>query len=233
MNSDPPARAADRPTDDPATLDPPGTIAVVGAGPLGIEAALYGRFLGYDVMLIESDAIGHSMADLREQPLPMLPDRCLSRLALQALEAQHPDRTPTQFPITIGGWIDECLVPLCDTDLLRGRLRCPARVTRIDPLAVDLTEAESASVPHDFRLTLTGVDGQSEALEAEAVVLAVGRQSGITCTFRQPTPYFFRIGERSVGDAEQDLHGGWLQIVAIYADLAGRPTLDLYRPRRL
>ncbi|EMI22110.1 Pyridine nucleotide-disulfide oxidoreductase, NAD-binding region domain protein [Rhodopirellula maiorica SM1] len=37
-----------------ATLDPPGSIAIVGAGPLGVEAALYGRFLGYNVSLIEA-----------------------------------------------------------------------------------------------------------------------------------------------------------------------------------
>ena len=36
------------------TLDPPGTIVVVGAGALGIEAALYGRYLGYNVTLIEA-----------------------------------------------------------------------------------------------------------------------------------------------------------------------------------
>ena len=34
------------------TLEPPGRLAVVGAGALGVEAALYGRFLGYDVTLI-------------------------------------------------------------------------------------------------------------------------------------------------------------------------------------
>ena len=48
---------------DATTLDPPGSIAVVGAGALGIEAALYGRFLGYDVTLIEAAAVGHSMTD--------------------------------------------------------------------------------------------------------------------------------------------------------------------------
>ena len=46
------------------TLDPPGSIAVVGAGPLGIEAALYGRFLGYDVTLIEAVSVANSLRPL-------------------------------------------------------------------------------------------------------------------------------------------------------------------------
>jgi len=50
--------------DDSLTLDPPGAIAVVGAGPLGIEAALYGRYLGYDVKLYEAKSVGSSMRDV-------------------------------------------------------------------------------------------------------------------------------------------------------------------------
>ncbi len=75
--------------DDAMTLDPPGSIAVVGAGPLGIEAALYGRFLGYEVTLLEAVAIANSIRNQHDLPLPMLPGRCLSPLALSALRAQH------------------------------------------------------------------------------------------------------------------------------------------------
>ena len=32
-------------------LDTPASIAVLGAGPIGLEAALYARFLGYDVQI--------------------------------------------------------------------------------------------------------------------------------------------------------------------------------------
>ena len=92
---------------DPITLDPPGSIAVVGAGVLGIEAALYGRFLGYDVTIIEAVAVAHAMRDLQSLPLPMLPDRCLSPLAVAALQAQrsHPsegdNRAQTVLPLDV------------------------------------------------------------------------------------------------------------------------------------
>ena len=48
-------------TDMDMTLDPPGSIAIVGAGTHGIEAGLYGRFLGYDVKILERGAIGNNM----------------------------------------------------------------------------------------------------------------------------------------------------------------------------
>ncbi len=34
-------------------IDTPATIAVLGAGPIGLEAALYGRYLGYEVHIYE------------------------------------------------------------------------------------------------------------------------------------------------------------------------------------
>jgi len=43
-------------TTPPMALDPPARIAVLGAGPIGLEAALYGRFLGYDVDVYERGA---------------------------------------------------------------------------------------------------------------------------------------------------------------------------------
>jgi len=39
------------------SLDSP-TIAILGAGPIGLESALYGRFLGYDVHVYEREEIG-------------------------------------------------------------------------------------------------------------------------------------------------------------------------------
>tara|TARA_R110002049_G_scaffold2750_8_gene22189 strand:+ start:120001 stop:120714 length:714 start_codon:yes stop_codon:yes gene_type:complete len=231
--------------DDSLTLDPPGSIAVVGAGPLGIEAALYGRFLGYDVTLIESDAVGHSLASYRDQPLPMLPDRCLSSLALSALQAQNPDGPPITLPVTVAQWIDQVLIALTETDLLRGRLRCPFRVTSVahvtvdqdadeqvaHPLEIDAEESDE-EVPPDFVLSLAGLDGQSDELVVESVIQATGAEVQLPCEFPVPCDYLFRIGETSSGNMEQDLRTGLQQIAKIYAVLGGRATLDLYRPQR-
>ena len=227
---------------DDATLDPPGSIAVIGAGPLGIEAALYGRFLGYDVTLIEAEAIGHSLACSRGEALPMLPDRCVSPLALSAIEAQRPEDPPITLPTTISEWIDQVLIPITETDLLRGRIRCPFRVDMIEhvPIADDTSADEpdgdqdsvADNLPPDFRLSLAGVDGQTDELDAEAVIVATGSSGSVPCGFSTPCDYFFRIGESDTGNTEERLRIGLQQIVRIYAGLGGRDSLDLYRPRR-
>jgi hypothetical protein len=225
--------------DDAITLDPPGTIAVVGAGALGIEAALYGRYLGYNVTLIEAATIGHSIMDQRELPLPMLPGRCLSPLALAALKAQQHDRgdqddlTDPLLPMTYGQWIEDVLVPLTETDLLNGRLRLHRRVTRIVTIPVQPSEEETDQIPPDFQLSLLDQQGQTETLEAEAVILAIGSSCDIPLGFDPPVPFFHRIAATSTGRAEEDFLRGLREIVAIFALLAGRSGLDLYRPRRV
>lgn len=231
------------------TLDPPGSIAVIGAGPLGCEAALYGRFLGYDVTLIESRAVGNSIRRKSDQPLAMMPDRCLSPLALQALETQRvsSDAEKMRLPTTYGQWVSQALEPLTETDLLRGRLRCPSRVLQIDQVPLtELREGESSNkenaesnsqpselIPPDFRLTWQNLQGDQDCIDFESVILAVGDSSEIRLGFDLPAPYFFRIGFNRSGDDATDLAAGHKQIVAVYASLAGRAELDLYRPRRM
>jgi NADPH-dependent 2,4-dienoyl-CoA reductase/sulfur reductase-like enzyme len=38
-------------------IDAPAVVAILGAGPIGIEAALYARFLGYDVLLFDQGKV--------------------------------------------------------------------------------------------------------------------------------------------------------------------------------
>lgn len=176
---------------DEMTLDPPGRIVIIGGGPLGLEAALYGRFLGYEVVLFEKGEIGQSMLANADEPLPMLPDRCLSPLAISALKAQDGGLvfpgTPT-FPTTIGQWIANGLVRVASTDLLIDRVTCHCEVTAIGLVAEDAdsssmpnNDAESDSdetyidgeVPLDFQLMLREVNG-TRFVEAEAVIFAIG-----------------------------------------------------------
>lgn len=226
------------------TLDPPGSIAVIGAGPIGVEAALYGRFLGYDVTLFESVAVGHSMTQYGDAPFPMMPDRCMSPLALAALRAQQSDHildtSPTPaaaksslLPMTFYQWIHEALVPLTQTDLLRGRLRVPVRVTEIVTVPVQTENEDSGEIPADFRLRVTDSSGREEILDFEAVILAVGGQCDIRLGFETPIPYFHRIGATPRENPEEDLAAGLREIVGVFAELAGRDDLDLYRPRRV
>ena len=237
---------------DEMTLDPPGRIAIIGGGPLGLEAALYGRFLGYEVLLFEKGEIGQSMLAYADEPLPMLPDRCLSPLAISALKAQDGGLvfpgTPT-FPTTVGQWIANGLVRVASTDLLTDRVTCHCAVTAIGLVAEDadhssltVNDDESDSdetyidgeVPLDFKLSLREDNG-TRLVEVEAVIFAIGAGSiGSVLGYQDiiDSPYQFRIGECATGSAEENLHRGWREIVSIYARLGGRKTLDLYRPFR-
>jgi hypothetical protein len=121
------------------TLDPPGRIAVVGAGPLGLEAALYGRFLGYDITVFERGDVGQSLRDCIDQPLPMLPSACLSPLAWSAINAQLGSgelALPETLPLTVGQWLRDGLQRLVKTDLLRGRIRTGHEVVGIELIEV-------------------------------------------------------------------------------------------------
>ena len=108
-------------TDMEMTLDPPGSIAIVGAGTHGIEAGLYGRFLGYDVKILERGAIGNNMRNETNADLVLLPDQCLSPLAWSAVATQHsaenPGSSPLVHPTTVSAWIEDGLIPLSKSDL--------------------------------------------------------------------------------------------------------------------
>ena len=223
--------------DDRPTLDPPGSIAVVGAGPFGVEAALYGRYLGYNVCLIEANGVACSLEDARENAIPILPDRCISPLAKSALAAQNPDAADQRLPLTIGEWIDWVWNPLLETDLLRGRLRCPLAVVSAGFADADDSEhrptgdgeSSTGDVPPDFRLGFG--DGTSD--DFEAVILATGAgESGISHPFSAETDYWFELHAPDTGDAESDYWDGLKQIVRVFASLGGREDLDLYRPLR-
>lgn len=220
------------------TLDPPGKIAVIGAGPLGIEAALYGRFLGYDVTLVEAEGVASAVTRHADASLPILPDRCLSPLAVGALQAQHHEEVGLSLPVTVAQWVQEALIPLTESDLLSGRLLVPWRVTRVITVPVEPDEEEEddedvGAIPPDFRLTLVNAEGESQTLDTEAVIVAIGGQQQLDLEFPLPNPYFFRIGADTSDDWEASLLAGHREIVSLYAQLGGRADLDLYRPKRI
>ena len=225
-------------TDMEMTLDPPGSIAIVGAGTHGIEAGLYGRFLGYDVKILERGAIGNNMRNESDADLVILPDQCLSPLALSAVATQHsaenPGSAPLVHPTTVSEWIDDGLIPLSESDLLRGRIKTHHLVTSIEAVPIELeNESEDESdYPADFQIRFTDPDGTEDTIRVEAVLIATGAQCDIEFMFPLPYPYIQRIKSTSPHDAA-GLLGGRRRIVDVYSQLAGREDLDLSRPPRV
>ncbi len=228
---------------DEMTLEPPGRIGIIGAGPIGLECALYGRYLGYEVVVVEAGAIGQTLREHRDLPLPMLPDRCLSPLALAAIQTQSETSDPLVLPLTIGDWIDQGLQAIAETDLLDGCVFTHARVESISLAPIDQddelgdeTEDDDehfGEIPPDFDLKIRDADGVLTTQRVEAIVICTGRLVDIAANYPEDAEYAFRIGGSYTGDAEHDLTQGRREIVKIFAILMGRAELDLYRPRRL
>lgn len=251
------------------TLDPPGRVIVMGTTPLGLEAALYGRYLGYDVTVIAgvdawrrrhgdgkrepdegANRIGprlngdwfdrhwpgrRSPGDLLDQPMPMMPDRCLSSLARAAIAAQDDADVVRPLPITMRQWIDGSLIRLTQTDLLRGRVHDDWLVESIDLAPVDAEDSDEA-IPPDFHLNLRLDHGGTVDVPdttAECIIVADIPVDGIAISFPRPIEYWFEIITSETSNAEEMLRDGYRQITAIYAQLGGRADLDLYRPLRL
>ena len=254
-------------------LQPPGTILVLGTDWAGLETALYGRYLGYDVSVWglrdgDQPALGptlqndwwsehwrgdRSIAEAMTQPPPMLPTRCLSSLAIDALVAQKGDRQPIRWPETMRDWATGTLADLASTDLLAGRVH-PHRqiqsVRLVEPVddqdgndQDDDDANDSDPVPPDFEVTFCDAPGGASDVQTfEAIIQTTAPRGGVVDLPIQ-TRYRFEIqsaprpddaqaltrdAEALTRDAEAMMRDVQQQIVAIYATLADRANLDLY-----
>lgn len=130
-------------------IDTPAKIAILGAGPIGLEAALYARFLGYDVVIFESGEVAASIR--RWGHVRMFTPFGMNRspLGLAAIQAQDEGyRPPADDELLTGNeWADRYLVPLSSTDLLSDHLRLNSTV-----LAVGKEELHKCDMPgHEDR----------------------------------------------------------------------------------
>lgn len=158
-------------------VDTPATIAIIGGGPLGVEAALYARFLGYFVMLSDQRKVGDSLTgwnqaafrnatdDLLMQSstagedagVPCWRD-CTTPLGLAALEAQAGSAAlpPVAGPVNYRDYVDKYLIPVARTDLLYDSIQVHARVVSVS--RVGCSPQDSCSLERrseqEFRLLI-------------------------------------------------------------------------------
>ncbi len=115
-------------------IDPPATIAVIGGGPIGIEAALYGRFLGYSMLVLDSAKVGHSLACWNDWPMPGSWNEVTTPLGMAALEAQNTHLPQGDEIPSCGEYVEQYLLPLARTDLLYDSIQINERVESISRL---------------------------------------------------------------------------------------------------
>ncbi len=149
-------------------------LAVIGAGPIGIAAALEGIDRGFDVTVLEKGQPGDSLRSWGNT-------RFFSPLGMNisALMREHLGGALADDALLSGReMIDEVLRPLAERDPLRDRIRTNTRVSAIGRRG--LTRGDFAGHPlrseRPFRLmTERGADAPaSEVIEADVVFDATG-----------------------------------------------------------
>ncbi len=153
----------------------PRRIAVVGGGPIGIEAAVYGHTLGHDVVVLERDRVGEHVRrwgfvelfspwSLNVSPLGV------RLLAAQGVELPAPDSIPRGIE-----FVDLYLDPLARC--LDDRVREGTEVLGVCRRGLLKTEAPGAAhrSTHPFRLLLRDVESDAESeIDADVVIDAAG-----------------------------------------------------------
>ena len=145
-------------------IDTPARLAILGAGPIGLEATLYARFLGYDVVVYERGGIADSVRHWRHVRMftPFGMNR--SPLGLAAVQAhEEAYRQPADDEMLTGGeWLDRYVLPLAQTDLIADHLRLQETVVAVgkeEVLKSDLPGHEDRG-DWSFRVLSQGASGE-------------------------------------------------------------------------
>jgi len=114
-------------------VDTPARIVILGAGPIGLEAALYARFLGYDVEVFERGEVAQHVRDWGHVRMLSPFGMNRSTLGLAALRAHDEHyRPPADDAILTGHeWLENYLQPLAKTDLLVDQIRTHTTVVAV------------------------------------------------------------------------------------------------------
>ena len=123
-------------------IDAPATIAVIGCGPVALEAALYARFLGYGVFVYEQGRIASKLSKTPERLMGRGTDHTsgelCSSLGLAALDAQEsPCNLDDTRDVSSQEYLEHYLLPLARTDLLRDSIGVQSKVCSISRTCSD------------------------------------------------------------------------------------------------
>ncbi len=146
-------------------IDTPATIAIIGAGPTGLEAALYARYLGYRVLIFDRGPVAGEVQRWGHATMFSPFAACASTLGLAALHAQDPGWRPPAGDTCLTGraWRQLYLVPLAQSDLLIDSLHEHCEVTSIEQIA----PSESATTGDESQGN-DEADGESDGDDEEA-----------------------------------------------------------------
>lgn len=174
-------------------------IAIVGAGPVGLEAGLRARASGFDVAIYEAGEVADAVRRWSHVRLfsPFGMNR--SELGARVLRDGGLEVPADDALLTGGAFVERYLLPLSESALLRDCLKMGTRVISIGRAALLKQDGVGDKSRGDdgFRLLLQRRDGGEDVASADVVIDASG-------TFGQPR--FMgqggipAIGELAAGD---------------------------------
>jgi thioredoxin reductase len=160
-----------------ARTEPP-RVAVLGAGPVGLEAGLYAAALGLPVTVFDSGRVGEHLRQWGHVKMFTPFGMNSTPLGRTRLQAEHPgDDLPADNALLTGReYVAAYLEPLADTPALRNNLRLQTRVVAVGRQGV-LKEEDPGSATRGkqpFRLLLRGEKGAERVEEADVVLDCTG-----------------------------------------------------------
>ena len=154
-------------------IDTPAHILIIGAGPIGLETALYARYLGYQVTLIEKGEICHHV--LQWQHVSMftpLGDNS-STLGRAAIAGQSSEHLLDELDQVQSGaqWFKNYLQPLSQSDLMVDHIHTNTRVLSVSRSWLNKTDLADpqASAAAAFRVLIH--DGTRESVIVADIVI--------------------------------------------------------------
>ena len=167
-------------------VEAPATIAIIGAGPVGIEAAIYARFLGYFVSIFEQRRVAHRMLDWHDRPLAVTVEECTTSMGHAAISSQNPDyiRRGPKDVFTGRTYAEEYLLPLAKTDLLFDDIHFLSPVVDVSRYRTYVTDAIDLQerCNDEFRILVDGRHRGAWISRADVVIDCRGvnqKQTGI------------------------------------------------------
>lgn len=204
--------AEDLSRDRPMMLDTPATLAITGNGPIGLEAALYARFLGYQVIMVDEKSLADILAAAEPVELQLALSDLSSTLGRAALAAhdEHQQISPETHLLSCQQWHESYLAPLSRTDLLADQQHWQVRLEGI--------------TPSENGLLLTAED-TGELLTVDAVIDRCEKFPAGDHVYRLPQ---VRVQDITAAGLRDSYCNGLVAIQKLFAILGDRQELDLY-----
>jgi 2-polyprenyl-6-methoxyphenol hydroxylase-like FAD-dependent oxidoreductase len=132
-------------------VESPASIAIIGAGPVGIEAALYARFLGYDVDIYDIGRPARAATRWNQRSIDVAVAECTTSLGHAALEAQNENYCRPDSGVIWTGqqFADEYLTPVAKTDLLHDFVHINSPIKEVSRYRSNLEQLPANSLSND------------------------------------------------------------------------------------